>query len=118
VPEPLRFPCFLPIDPLGNGAEKPHLIEVDKVKCVVILTSQAAADAYFTRRFGAEAKTRAHVWTFGVPAGLLKYVKQLKPAAAEQGAYHVAFEPSPERTAYGSLRVLIEELEKEVKSAG
>ena len=113
MPEPLRFPCFVPVDPLDQGAEKPHLIEVDKVKCVVILTSQAAADAYFTRRFGADARTRAHVWTFGEPAGLLKYLNQLKPAAAEQGAYHVAFDPSPERTVYGSLRVLIEELKQQ-----
>jgi hypothetical protein len=110
---PLRYPCFLPVDPRGSG-HAPHLIAVDKVKCVVILTSKAAADTYFLRKFGAEAKSRAVVWTFGGSAGLLAYLKQLKLAAAEQGAYHVAYDPSPERTVYGSLRVLIEELEKEV----
>jgi hypothetical protein len=114
MPAPLRYPCFLPVDPRGKG-EAPHLIAVDKVKCIVLLTSQAAADVYLLRKFGAEAKARAVVWTFGEPAGLLKYLKQLKPAAAAQGAYHVAFDPSPERTAYCSLRVLIEELEKEVQ---
>jgi hypothetical protein len=51
----------------------------------------------------------------GEPAGLLKYLKQLKPAAAEQGAYHIAYDPSPERTVYGSIRELVEELEKEVR---
>jgi len=112
------FPCFLPIDPLGKGADKPHVIEVGKVKCVVILTSQAAADAYFQWRFGAEAKAPAHVWTFGEPAGLLKYLKQLKPGAAAQGAYHVVFDPSPERAVYGSLRALIGGLEEEVKAQG
>jgi hypothetical protein len=49
---------------------------------------------------------------------LLKYLRQLKPAAAAQGAYHVAYDPSPERTVYGSLRELIEDLEKEVKPPG
>jgi hypothetical protein len=87
---------------------------VDKVKCVVILTSPSAADAYFARKFGSEAKSRAVVWTFASPADLLKYLSQLRPAAAAQGAYHVAYDPSPERTVYSSLRVLIEELEKEM----
>jgi hypothetical protein len=62
VPEPLRYPCFLPIDPRGNG-EAPHLISVDRVTCIVLLTSHAAADAYFQRWYGAEAEARAHVWT-------------------------------------------------------
>jgi hypothetical protein len=71
MPAPLRYPCFLPVDPGGKG-HAPHLIAVDKVKCIVILTNNAAADAYFRRKFGAEAKSRAVVWTFGEPAGLLK----------------------------------------------
>jgi hypothetical protein len=96
MPEPIRYPCFLPLDPRGNGGHAPHLISVDKVVCIVLLTSAAAADAYLQRRYGAEAKSRAMVWTFGEPAGLFKYLKQLKPAAAAEDAYHVAYDPSPE----------------------
>jgi hypothetical protein len=56
---------------------------------------------------------------FNTAAELLPYLKQLQPAAAAPGAYHVAYDPSPERTVYGSLRVvLIEELEKEVSPSG
>jgi hypothetical protein len=114
MPAPIRYPCFLPVDPRGIGPA-PHLIVVDRVTCIVLLTSSAAADGYFARKLGAEAKSRAVVWTFGEPAGLLKYLKELKPPAAGQGAYHVAYDPSPERTVYGSIRELVEELEKEVK---
>jgi hypothetical protein len=51
------------------------------------------------------------VWTFSSPEGLLTYLKPLRPTAAEQGAFHVAYDPSPERTVYGSLQELIAELE-------
>jgi hypothetical protein len=107
---PLTFPCFIPVDQRGNG-EAPQLIVVDKVVCIVLLTSAATADTYFQRKYGTGAQSRATVWTFSSPEGLLAYLKQLKPAAAAQTAYHVAYDPSPERTVYGSLRGLIEEPE-------
>jgi hypothetical protein len=107
---PLTYPCFLPLDP-RDGGQAPHLIVVDKVVCIVLLTSAATADAYFQRKYGADAKSRAMLWTFSSPEGLLTYLKQLRPTAAEQGAFHVAYDPSPERPVHGSLRELIAELE-------
>jgi hypothetical protein len=55
---------------------------------------------------------------FNAARELLRYLKQLEPAAAEQEAFHVALNPTPPRAVCVLIRELIEDLEKVTKPPG
>jgi hypothetical protein len=109
----LAYPCQIPVDSFPDGGEAPHLLAIDGHTCIILFTKEAAVRAYVADRYGGNPPGHATVNVFNSAAELLRYLKHLEPAAAEQEAFHVAYNPSPPRTVYVPLRDLVAQLERE-----
>ena len=85
---------------------------------MILFTKEAAIRACVADRYGGNPPDHATVNVFNSAGELLRYLKQLDPAAAEQEAFHVAFNPTTPRMKYQLIRELVEQHEAEVKPPG